>query len=83
MALTYVTPTRDLMMVSVESEPRLVVSEPRLLANLSELHLEDIEPLPDGGWIAVRQGPEEYETQEIHVVQNWFVELERKLATSR
>jgi Tol biopolymer transport system component len=83
MELTYVTPAQDLMRVAIQTGPQLVVSEPILLTHLPELHLVSSEPLPDGGWIAVQQGPEEYEARQINVVQNWFVELAHKLASSR
>jgi hypothetical protein len=83
MELAHQTPTREMLAVSVETKPRATVSEPRLLFNMDELHLRDGEPLPDGGWIAVQQGPEEYGEQQIAVVQNWFVELEHALASQR
>ena len=86
MELTYVTTEDVMMVVSVETAAQPMISEPALFAHLSELHLVTSrpaapgEPLHDGHWLAVHQAPEEYQTTQIHVVQNWFEELKRKLA---
>ena len=79
MELIYVTPTVDAMRVPIATEPRFVASEPELLGHLSELHLVDFEPLPDGRWVAIQEGPEEYATARFNVIQNWHLELEQKL----
>jgi serine/threonine-protein kinase len=70
---------RQLMVVSVTSEPALAVGEPTPVLDWSLVRAIWRAHLPDGRMLFV-QGPEEGELREINVVLNFDEEIKRKLA---
>jgi Tol biopolymer transport system component len=67
--------------VTITTEPDVRISEPRLIADISELlpKLRGGNPLPDGRFLVIHQGEDEVEPTEINVVLNWFDELDDRL----
>jgi hypothetical protein len=72
---------RDAFDVVVTTEPDVRISEPRLIANISELFpkIRGAYPLPDRRWLLILEGEDEAEPTEINVVLNWFSELNNRL----
>jgi hypothetical protein len=65
----------ELMVVSVETVPRLRIGDPRVEASLAHLEIMLGERLPDGRWLVNQRLDDSGPASEIRVVQNWFEEL--------
>jgi len=65
----------DLMVVSIETSPRLRIGDPRVVTGLGHLEIRLGDRLPDGRWLVNQRLAEGGEASEIRVVLNWFEEL--------
>jgi serine/threonine-protein kinase len=68
------------MAVTITTTPQVTVSEPHLLYDFVERRLQWLDLLPDGRFLAVQGGEEEYGAPEIRVVLNFHEEIRRKFA---
>jgi hypothetical protein len=67
----------DLMVVTIETEPRLTIGDPRVEASLGHLQIILGERLPDGRWLVTERLSEGGIAAEVRVVQNWSEELQQ------
>ena len=75
------TSDTNVFSVNVTTGQRVRISEPRLVADFSELlpKLEGFPSfLPDGRILWILRGEDEEEVREVNVVLNWFSELEAR-----
>jgi serine/threonine-protein kinase len=75
----------EVLSVNVTTEPVVRISDPRGVANVSEVirhHLAST-PLPEGGWLMIHRGEDEVVATEVNIVLDWFSELETRLSAVR
>ncbi len=74
--------SRQLMGISVSSEPKLTLSDPRPLHDWQKLGLDAGDVLPDGRWLVVQRGEDEDRYGPINVVLGFDEEIRRRFAST-